>query len=125
MAVQQTLVAVSALGGSLRIGWVDGSMDVVWFEIGDAEGRYAVVCIDGREESRTRYRLFEGARHPDKPGAVLIALGSEEEGTVVPLLSSWLDDPDSKAVPVPIRPEAKERLIQWLLHLGEPSLGGE
>jgi hypothetical protein len=118
MTVRQTLVAVAALGPSPRIGWVDGTPEVPWFEIDDAVGRYAVVCIDGRDGSPTRYRLFEGARHPDKPGAVLIELGSEEEGGVVPLLSRWLDDSD-RMVPPKIRPEAKEHFIQLLLHLGD------
>jgi hypothetical protein len=93
---------------------------ILWFEIDDGEGNRAVVCIDSREGSRTRYRLFEGARHPGKPGAVLIELGSEEEGMVVPTLSTWLDSKEAKKR---IRPEALERAIGYLLRLGEPEVG--
>lgn len=63
----------------------------VWFSLQDSIGRVAQVCIDGREASATRFRLFDGAPHPKKPDAVLIDLGAPEEGTVVSLVSTWLD----------------------------------
>jgi hypothetical protein len=119
MAVRQTFVTVATLGSSARIAWIDGTLEVPWFEIEDDEGRYAVVCIDGREASRTRHRLFEGARHPDKLEAVLLELGSEEEGIIVPLFSRWLDNSDRMG-PVSIPAGAKEHFIQLLLRLGQP-----
>lgn len=116
------LVPISALGRASRVGWIDACADgTLWFEIDDTQGRTAVVCIDSREGSRTRYRLFEGARHPGKPEAVLIELGSSEEGIVVPALSYWLDSDEARRW---IRPEARERAIQYLLRLGEPELEG-
>jgi hypothetical protein len=95
----------------------DGTL---WFEIDDEQGNCAVVCIDSREQSRTRFRLFEGARHPGRPGAVLIELGSAEEGVVVPALSMWFDSDEARKQ---FRPEALERAIQYLLRLGEPEVG--
>jgi hypothetical protein len=115
------LVPISDLGRCVRVGWMDGSVDgTLWFELDDAEGQCAVVCFDSREESRTRSRLFEGARHPAKPGAVLLELGSSEEGIVVPALSAWLDSEEARER---IRPAAIERAIQYLLRLGEPEVG--
>jgi hypothetical protein len=63
----------------------------VWFGLKDSEGRHAIVCIDGRQGSPTRHRLFDQAQHPGKPGAILLELGAPEEGIVVPLVSRWLD----------------------------------
>ena len=99
-------------------GYPDGA---IWFELDGADGHYSVVCIDIREGSPTRYRLFEGTLRPEKPGAVLIPLGSWEEGVVVPTLSSWLD---SETARKSIRPEAIERAIQYLLRLGELDFEG-
>ena len=70
----------------------------VWFALTDPKNRRAHVCIDGREASSTRHRLFDRVRHPKKPGAVLIDLGAIEEGIVVPLVSRWLDSGTPKAL---------------------------
>src|SRR6516164_9128544 len=113
-------VPISALGRAPRAGWVDCCADgTIWFELDDAAGQYAVVCIDSREWSSTRHRLFEGARHPGRPGAVLLELGSLEEGVVVPVLSTWLDSDKTRKQ---IRPEAIERIIHDLLRLGDPGV---
>src|SRR5260370_19496295 len=68
--------------------WSDGTMMAA---LVDSRGRKAHICIDGREKSATRYRLFENARHPNCEGAVLVELGSVEEGILVPLLSPYFD----------------------------------
>jgi hypothetical protein len=84
--------SISSLGSNLRVTFVDGYLDGTihaWLE--DEHGRGTVVCMDGRKNSPTRYRLFEQARHPGHQGAVLIELGAVEEGIVVPLISRWLD----------------------------------
>ncbi len=75
---------------AIRLGaaYNDGT---VWFSLEDSEGRIAHVCIDGREGSQTRYRLFDGARHPNSPDTVLVKLGAPEEGIIVSLASKWLD----------------------------------
>ena len=112
---------LSSLGEVPHVAWVDGSDGIVWFEIDDAEGRTAVVCIDGRESSPTRYRLFERARHPAKPDAALLDLGSWEEGFVVPLLSCWLDSAEARRW---LRPEIIDRLVGYLLRLGDPDSAG-
>jgi hypothetical protein len=86
------LSPISTLGRSARVVLADAYGDgMVWFAFEDAEGRYSTVCIDGRQGSPTRYRLFDMARHPKKPSAVLLDLGSAEEGIVIPLVSRWLD----------------------------------
>jgi hypothetical protein len=83
---------VSALGASARVILADAYRDgTVWFAFKEAEGHYATVCIDGRQGSPTRYRLFDLGRHPRKPDAVLLELGAPEEGVIIPLISRWLD----------------------------------
>jgi hypothetical protein len=83
---------VSALDDSARVVLADAYGDgTVWFRLQDSDGRYASVCIDGRQGSPIRYRLFDLARHPKKPGAVLLELGGPEEGVIIPLASRWLD----------------------------------
>jgi hypothetical protein len=86
------LSPISALSDSAQVVLADAYGDgTVWFAFEDAEGRWAHVCIDGRQGSPTRYRLFDLARHPKKPGAMLLELGAPEEGIVIPLVSRWLD----------------------------------
>ncbi len=63
----------------------------VWFSLQDSNSRLAHVCIDGREGSQTRFRFFDGARHPNGANAAIIDLGTVEEGVVVSLVSKWLD----------------------------------
>lgn len=91
----QTLIA--SLGQGLRCEFVDAYSDgTVNARIIDDQGHQAVVCIDARKGSPTRYRLFEQARHPNQAGAVLIELGAPEEGIVVPLISRWLDTDEAR-----------------------------
>lgn len=86
------LVPLTALGRGLRVEWVDFYGDLTMHAcLVDGTGQRTTVCIDGRKSSPTRYRLFQRARHPSKPGATLLDLGCEEEGIVVPLLSHYLD----------------------------------
>jgi hypothetical protein len=93
------LSPVSALGDSARVVLADAYSDgTVWFAFEDGEGRRATVCIDGRQGSPTRYRLFDLARHPKKVTAVLLELGSAEEGIVIPLVSRWLDSAPPRAL---------------------------
>jgi hypothetical protein len=83
---------ISTLSDSARVRLADAYGDgTVWFHFEDAEGRHAFVCIDGRKGSPTRYRLFDQARHPTRPRAVLLELGAPEEGIIIPLISRWLD----------------------------------
>ena len=86
------LSPVSTLGDSARVVLADAYSDgTVGFAFEDAEGGYAVVCIDGRQGSPTRHRLFDMARHPKLAAAVLLELGAAEESIVIPLVSRWLD----------------------------------
>jgi hypothetical protein len=62
----------------------------------DNQDRGVEVCIDLRQDSPTRNRLFEGGRHPRKSGATLIELGSEQEGIIIPLLSRYLDSDEAR-----------------------------
>ena len=62
----------------------------IWFSFEDNIGKFDQACIDGRSSSITKYRLFDQARHPNSPEAVLIDLGSFEEGIIVSLVSCWL-----------------------------------
>ena len=52
----------------------------------------------GGTNSLTRYRLFQQARHPNQPGAILVELGTPEEAIVIPLLSKYLDSGGPKAL---------------------------
>lgn len=90
---------VSALGGRLRVEWVDFYGDHTMHAcISDEAGQRTQICIDGRRDSPTRYRLFQQARHPSKPGAALVELGAPEEGIVIPLLSKYLEAGGPKAL---------------------------
>ena len=73
--------------------WDDGF--VLWWALEDDRGQRTYVGLDDRKDSPTRYRLFEGVRHPGKDGCVWITLGSVEESIIVPLLSRWLDSPET------------------------------
>lgn len=93
------LIAVSALGRNLRVEWVDFYGDgTMTASIADHAGQRTHVCFDGRANSPTRHRLFQQARHPRQDGAVLVELGEPEEGTVVSLLSRWLDSAGPRAL---------------------------
>ena len=66
---------------------------VLWAIVEDSGGQCTHICIDNREESVTRGRVYVDARHPAKPGSRLTDLGSKQEGDVVVLFSHFLDDP--------------------------------
>jgi hypothetical protein len=88
---------VLTLCAPLRVVLADAYGDgTVWFCVEDSAGRRATVCIDGREGSPTRHRLFDRARHPRRPEAVPLELGGPEEGLVVPLVSRWLDSAEPR-----------------------------
>ena len=114
------LSPISALATPVQVLVADAYSDgTVGFILEDCNGRYANVCIDGRKGSPTQHRLFDRARHPAKPGAVLIDLGAPEEGLIVPLISQWLDS----ATPRRLRLSEYgwEFVRDALLRLGEPS----
>lgn len=111
------MTPIRQLGPSPTVVWVDGTREAPWFEL-EAFGRCAVVCIDAREGSPTQYRLFEGARRPQRPDAILIELGSEEEGAAISALSRYLDSDQARQT---LRPEAIDWLLGLLLRHGEPA----
>src|SRR5437899_3127577 len=114
-----TLVSILDLDRSARVVWVDSySTNVFWVDFEDATGKRALVCIDLRKDSPTRNRLFEKAMHPNKPGAVLVELGGEEEGVAIPLISRWLDSDEPRKMG--IREEGIELVKTAFLRLGEP-----
>ena len=117
------LVPVSLLGDSPRVAIADAYGDgTVWFAIDGSEDTFALVCLDGRQDSPTRHRLFDQAKHPRKPGAVLLDLGAPEEGIVVPLVSRWLDSAEPRKLGLT---EYGWQLIRnALLRLGEPIIAG-
>jgi hypothetical protein len=92
------LPPVTALGKNLHVEWVDFYGDhTMHASIADVTEQRTAVCIDGRKDSPTRFRLFQQARHPSKPEAVLVELGAPEEGIVIPLLSRYLESHGPKA----------------------------
>lgn len=108
---------ITTLGADLRVSLVDAYGDgTVWARLEDGGGRKAVACIDGRAGSPTRYRLFQGARHPKNPEAVLIDLGAVEEGIVVPLISRWLDSEEAREQ---LTSYGRELIQETLLRLGD------
>lgn len=114
------LLPVTSLGKSLRVEWVDFYGDhTMHARISDEAGQQTEICIDGRKNSPTRYRLFQQARHPRQPGAILVELGAEEEGIVVPLLSYYLDSGGPRALG--LTEFGWELARETLLHLGEPA----
>jgi hypothetical protein len=88
----------------------------VWFRVEDGGGRTTCVCIDGREGSRTRYRLFDGSRHPGHPGVRLLELGGVEEGVLVPLISEWVSSPEFAILPA----VGRELFLATFNRYGEP-----
>lgn len=110
---------ISTLGNSIRVILADRyGNGTVWFSFENSEGVHATVCIDGRNGRPTKHRLFDQARHPSRPGAVLLELGGEEERIVVPLVSRWLDS----AVPHKLTEYGWELIRDSLVRLGEPNL---
>jgi hypothetical protein len=101
------------------VEWVDFYGDLTMHAcISDEAGQRTAICIDGRANSPTRYRLFQQARHPSKPGATLVELGAPEEAIVVPLLSKYLDSGGPKGLG--LTEYGWELARNTLLHLGEP-----
>jgi hypothetical protein len=110
------LAPISALSDSARVVLADLYNDgTAWFSLKDAEGHYATACIDGRQGSPTRYRLFDRARHPKRAEAVLIDLGAPEEAVVIPLVSRWLDSAESRKQLTEV---GWERLRDALIRIG-------
>ncbi len=111
-------VPVASLGRGMRVEWVDFyGNGVMSAALADAEGQRADVCFDGRANSPTRGRLFEGRRHPGKDGARLLELGGPEEGIIVPLISRWIDSGGPKALGLTER--GWELVKESLLRIGE------
>jgi hypothetical protein len=124
------LSPISSLSREVNVEWLDGYSDgTIMAALADSQGHKTHVCIDGRRNSSTRYRLFEQARHPNQEGAILIELGSAEEGFLVPLLSRYCDSrykPWNPGTDAP-REETqmlKQLLKDTLLRLGEPIIEG-
>jgi hypothetical protein len=116
-----TLLSILELDDTARVIWVDTySSNVFWVDIEDAKGQRALVGIDLRKDSPTRNRLFEKAMHPNKPGAVFLELGGEEEGIAIPLISRWLDSDEPRKMGC--REEGVELIKSAFLRLGEPIL---
>lgn len=110
------LSPVSGLSDSARVVLADLYGDgTAWFSFQDSEGRRATVCIDGRQGSSTRYRLFDLARHPKRAEAVLLDLGAPEEAIVIPLVSRWLDSAESRKQLTEV---GWERLRDALIRIG-------
>jgi hypothetical protein len=120
------LAPVSSLSREVHVAWLDYYGDgTIMAALVDGEGRETHVCIDGRQTSPTRYRLFERARHPNQEGAVLVKLGSTEESVLVPLLSRYCDSPYKPWNPSTDAPKEETQLLKQLLkeallRLGEP-----
>jgi hypothetical protein len=110
---------VTALGKGLRVEWIEVYGDhTLHARISDEAGQQTSICIDGRNNSPTRNRLFQQGRHPNKPEAVLVELGSPEEGIVIPLLSRYFDSHGPKASG--LTEYGWEFAREILLHHGEP-----
>lgn len=121
MAVVAMLSPVSKLTGAIHVVLGDAYGDgTVWFALEDSGKRRSHVCIDGRNESRTKHRLFDGARHPNDARAVLIELGAHEEGLIVSLASEWRDSaPPSD---LGLNEFGWELIRNGLVRVGEPSV---
>jgi len=113
------LPPISTLGSSVRVTLVDAYGDgTVWFCFKNSAGDLTTVCIDGREGSPTKHRLFDQARHPSQPDAVFLELGGEEEGLVVGLVSRWLDSNESHKK---LTEYGRELITNALVRIGEPN----
>ncbi len=112
------LFSVISLADDRRVVLVDfyGQGTVVWAAIEDSQHRRSHVCIDCRAGSPTRNRIFDRARHPAWPSAVLIELGAPEEGIIVSLLSRWCDDEGTNRE---YREEGIEITRNALIHIGD------
>jgi len=105
------------------VEWVDFYGDLTMHAcITDEAGQRTEICIDGRKNSPTRYRLFHQGRHPNKSGAVLVELGAPEEGIVIPLLSRYFDSHGPKASG--LTEYGWELARETLLRYGEPAVPG-
>ncbi len=113
---------MTALGEGLRVEWVDFYGDHTMHACtSDNAGQRTEICIDGRKNSPTRYRLFQQARHPNKPEAVLVELGAPEECIAIPLLSRYLDHgPKASGLTEYGWELARETLLRY----GEPAIPG-
>jgi hypothetical protein len=122
------LSPVSSLGREVHVEWLDCHSDgTIMAALVDSQGRKTHVCVDGWQHSPTRFRLFEQARHPNQQGAVLVELGSPEEGVLVPLLSRYCDSPFKPWNPKTDAPREETQLLKQLLkeallRLGEPMI---
>src|SRR5262245_18420439 len=117
------LLPVRALGNRLRVERVDCYGDHTMHAcISDEAGQRTHVCIDGRVNSPTPSRVFQQARHPSNPRAVLIEAGAEADGIVIPLLSLYLDSHGPKASG--LTGYVWELALETLLRYGEPSVSG-
>lgn len=119
-------VSIASLGEDVQVATLDcyGTFDgghVIWMVLKDALSNCCTICLDNRRASPTCHRLFEGARHPSDPRAVLIELGAEEEGIIVPMLSRWLDSAEPWGLGA-YSPVFRELLQEALLRIGEPLL---
>ena len=120
------LTPVLSLGRDLAVEWLDAYSDgTIMAAIRDARKQKTHVCIDGRTTSPTAYRLFERARHPNQSVAVLVGLGSIEEGILVPLLSRYCDSPYRRSTietdaPKEETQQLKVLLKELLIRYGEP-----
>jgi hypothetical protein len=113
---------IADLGSRVKVRFADAYSVrdwTVWFSLIDGSDGVVHVCIDGFAGSPTQHRLFEGARHPRKPGAALVELGSEEEGIVIPLVSTWLDSAEPRQLG--LTEYGWERIRDAVTRLGEPS----
>jgi hypothetical protein len=117
------LLPLAALGKGLRVEWIDFYGDYTMHAcIADEAGHRTAICIDGRKNSPTCYRLFQQARHPNKPEAILVELGAPEEGIVIPLLSGYLDSHGPRASG--LTEYGWELARETLLRYGEPPVSG-
>lgn len=113
-----TITSLSTLGEPFVVAIADAYGDgVVWFAIDGADDRFALVYIDGRADSPTRNRLFDGAKHP-KRGGQIIDLGAREEGIVISLVSKWLDSAEPRELG--LTDFGWELIRDSLLRYGEP-----
>lgn len=86
-------MTLKQLSDGARLRLVDAYRDgVIWALVEDALGCRTLACIDRRADGRTKNRLFEGSRRPERAEGKLVPLGAAEEGVFVCLLSQWADD---------------------------------